>query len=119
MNKTILMCALALAACGKSKGDGGGGAKLDDRAMMDLQKQVMGAKFDDAVKATEAVLGPARVKDAVDWQYAKLDGDTCFQFGLMKDASGAKVDGVQNGSFKKGEMMYDDCAKLAAAKPAL
>jgi hypothetical protein len=121
MNK-MMMIALCVgaAACGKGSGStAGGAAALDDRAMMNLQKQVMGAKFEDAVKATEAVLGPARAKDETDWQYAVVQGDTCFQFGLMKDATGKTVDGVQNGSFKKSETMYADCekmAKLPAAK---
>ena len=115
MNKMIVLVMFA-AACGKASGSNGGAPVVNERSMMDLQKQVMGAKFDDAVKVTEGILGPARAKDATDWEYAAIEGDTCFHFGLMK--SGDTVGGVQNGSFKKGEMMYDDCAKLAVAKPA-
>ena len=115
--KKLIVIAMFAAACGKGKGKSDDHA-LSDRAMMKLQDQVMGAKFDDAVKTTEGMLGPARAKDSTDWQYAAVEGDTCYQFGLMKDASGDKVSGVQNGSFKKGEAMYDDCAKMAVAKPA-
>ena len=118
LTKMMFAVCVAAAACGKGGSSGGGAAALDDRAMMKLQDQVQGAKFDDAVKATEALLGPARAKDAVDWQYAVVQGDTCFQFGLMKSADGAKVDGVQNGSFKKSESMYADCEKMAKSPPA-
>lgn len=115
MKKLVVAGALALAAaaCGKKSGAG----TLDDRALMDLQKDVMGAKFEDAVAATEKLLGPARAKDAVDWEYAVLQGDTCFHFGLMKGDDGT-VHGVQNGSFKNNEGMFADCEKLAKSPPA-
>jgi hypothetical protein len=120
MKKMIVMCALALAACGKASGANGGG-ELDDRAMMKLQQQVLGGKFDDAVKATEAMLGPARAKDATDWQYAVVQGDKCFQFGLMKKDDGT-VGGVQNGTFDKHDKsdasFFADCEKMAKLPPA-
>jgi hypothetical protein len=103
-----LIIALALVACRK------GNSELEAKYKQARDSIATGDKWFAATQQLEQMLGPAQVKDALEWRWAKVDGSYCYDVRIMKWDNVDKVRGVMGGVVNDSvKDRFDRCAKAA------
>jgi len=87
-----LVLALLLVGC-QSKGNKDLEAKYNQARDSVATKD----KWSVATQQLEEMLGPAQVKDALEWRWASVDGGFCYDLRIMKWENQDKVRGVIGG----------------------